>query len=583
MLRKYNYWPALLFILSILPAVWIGSLILQYGVNSPFLDDWVSASYIYRYFTDVNITFNELIAQHNESRPLFPRFIFIGLASLIKGDKRYEMLVILAIVCITSFNCFRLSILTIEGSLIKRVIILIILNILVFSPTQYENWLWGVQILVVMPMLCITTAILVSYSSIRPITKVIICICLATISTFSYANGIEAWIVIPLVIGFNNWSDFKQKKWLFIGWISGFVFNVSLYFYNYHKPPQHPDILKNVNPIDLAHYFFCFLGSAFAFTKLTTAAIVGIVLVITFIAVCAYLLSFRKDYSLWYRAIGWLSIALYALISALITSFGRVGFGVGQAMAARYTTFSLYLPIALIPLVVIIIEHSRKQEHLLKYRRILTGSSLILLTILLCLHTTSANIAVKMMVDWRAERLQGKACLMFINVLNEEKCINEKVFFDAAVVKKLGNKINSIGFLNPPLITANKIQDMQWVIEGNTPAYGWIDNLKKVNNNEYMASGWAVLPQRHERADAVILTYKNSQNEDKIFALSDTIVNRQDVVEFTNKKEYASSGWKKIFSVNRLPKGKIEIEAWGFDTDTSKAYKLNGSHIIQNQ
>ena len=583
MLKKDNYLLVLLFVLSVIPAVWVGSSILKYGVNFPFLDDWVVAPYLYRYFNYFNIPFHDLIGQHNESRPVFPRFIFIGLASLTKWDKKCEMLVILAIACFTSFNIYRLNTLTIKGSIIKGVLILIILNILIFSPTQYENWLWGVQILVVMPMFCISTAILVSYSSIKPINKVIICICLATISTFSYANGIVAWLVILPVLACNNWCDFKGKKSLSILWIAGFVLNAYLYFYNYHKPPQHPDILKNTNSIDLLEYFFCFLGSPFAFTKLTTAAIVGVALVITFIGVCAYLLYFRKDYILWHRAIGWMSIASYTIISALVTASGRVGFGVGQSMASRYTTFSLYLPIALIPLVVIIIEHSRQQGYLLKQKQIVTGTILVLLTILMYLHTTSASIAMQMMSNWRSDRLQGKACLMFLNVLPEEKCLKEKVFPNIDAVKDLGSKINSIGFLNPPLLTGNKIQDMQWVIEGNTEAYGWFDALREVSKNEYVASGWAVLPDRNEPADAVVLTYEDTKKGDIIFGISDTRIARQDVVKVFTQKEYLMSGWQKSFSASRLPKGKLKVDAWAYDTNTGKAFKLNQSHIIQNQ
>lgn len=582
-LKNTNYLRVVLFALAILPALFIGFYIVRYGVNVPFLDQWGVAPYIYRYLTHFNIPFNDLIAQQNESRPVFPRFIFAFAAYLTHWDVRYEMVMMLFIACTISFNIYRLNKLTVGGGILKGLLILLALNILIFSPTQYENWLWGIQIIVFIPMLCITASILVTYSQISPGLKYIICICLATISTYSYANGLLCWVVVLPVLVFNTWQYLQKQKWVAISWLSAFIINVYLYFYNYKKPVHHPNLLAVANPMDAVDYFLCFLGSPFAFGKLSTAKLVGLGLVIAWMAIGIYLIRFRKDYTLWHRSIGWLAIASYTLISALVTTFGRVGFGVGQAMAPRYTTFSLYLAISLIPMLAIIIDDFIARGYLPKKQQLVRGTSLFLVIILLYFHANSASIAVKMMGDWKIERLQGKACLMFINVLTEKDCIEKKVYSNIEVVNNLANKVDSIGLLNPSLLTSNKIKGIQGRVLPNSEPYGWFDALTKVSENEYLASGWAVLPFRKVNADAVILTYENPKKKEKAFALSDTIVPRKDVVKFSKNRGYLMSGWQKKFSASRLPKGNVKINAWAFDTNTGKAFKLNQTQIIENQ
>lgn len=583
--NKQHILLGFLCILIILPASILGILILKYSVNTPYWDQFNTVSYINQYYRYFNIPLKDLIAQHNESRMVFPRLFFIGLAYLTRWDVRYEMLATFLLACGISLNLYLLNRLTVGGSLLKGLLILFISNLLIFSPVQYENWLWGFQTAIFISMFCMTSSILIAYLKFSTRIKFLICTCLAIISTFSFANGILNWIVVPPVLAVNTWKDLKKEKWLFMVWITVFIFNVSVYFYKYHQPADSPGIVYAIShPLSAVNYFFIFFGSGFAFLKLNTARDIGITLVIMLIAVCIYLLRFRKNLILWHRAIGWLAIASYTIISASITTVGRVGFGVGQAMAPRYTTFSLYLPVSLLALTAIIIDDAVKQGYISKNKRLVTGIALTIATILLYFHTCSSMIAINEMNNWRLARLQGKACLLFINVSPEQKCLSEKVWPRGAEIKKLINPLNDLGFLNPPLLTSRRIQDIQGS-EKVTPdnyGYGWFDDIKQEKDNTYNASGWARLPAREEPADAVVLTYEDGKNGDIVFTISDTIIERPDVAKITEKDGYLISGWSKSFSTRKLPKGEVKIKAWAFDTNTGKAFKLNGSHILQN-
>ncbi|MCL2935016.1 MAG: hypothetical protein MGG11_23030, partial [Trichodesmium sp. MAG_R03] len=75
-----------------------------------------------------------------------------------------------------------------------------------------------------------------------------------------------------------------------------------------------------------------------------------------------------------------------------------MGFGVGQALAPRYTAFSLYLMVSLIYLLAIfslVASQNNTRKKLIKY------NSLLLITIFLVLHINTIINAIDRMSDRR--------------------------------------------------------------------------------------------------------------------------------------------------------------------------------------
>lgn len=134
---------ALLCLVVIVPAFVLAILVLNYSVNVPVWDQWWVTQTIIKAMTG-EITFSDLLAQHNESRKFFPRLIDIALAYLTKYDVRAEMLVSVFMTCITSLNLTWLSYLTVSRRL-TVVCVSFLTNLLLFSPIQYEAWLNGLS------------------------------------------------------------------------------------------------------------------------------------------------------------------------------------------------------------------------------------------------------------------------------------------------------------------------------------------------------------------------------------------------------------------------------------------------------
>lgn len=578
---SYKFLKKVSFSLAILPALFLAMLVYKYGVNFPYWDQWVIGSLFIKLHSN-SLTFIDLFAQQNESRLFFPRLIFLSMGYLTHWDIRYELWTIFLLACIVSFNIYCLSNLTVSGSTLKRLLLAAISNLLIFSPIQYENWLWGIQIVVFVPIVCLTSCILVAYSKLSVRAKFLICMCLSTISTFSYANGILCWVVALPVLILMSRKELAKNRWLILVWIIGFICNAVAYFYNYQKPSYHPSFLEALkHPIQAILYLLSFLGAPLAFGSdiepLTAAPIIGLVLLLVFLGSSFYALT-NSNSNLVLLA-GWLTIGWYTIISGIITTLGRVGFGVEQSLSSRYTTFSVYLCVSSIYLVAIIADRLKNSKYLLEVKQLIAQFPVFLFTLILFLHLQSSVFAVETMNDSRIDRLQRKACLLFMNVLPQE-CLEKRVFPVLPILKETAPTLNNLGYLHPALLKTNTIPESKG--DNLISRYGYFDILTK-NNNVYVASGWAVLPERGEAADSVILTYQKAEGDPIVFALNNVPnITRPDVAKLFKKQSYTNSGWQTSFDSSKLPSGSLQLDAWAFDSDKGKTFHLAGTHVIQN-
>lgn len=576
-----------LLLLLLFPPGILAKLIFDNSVNLPVWDQWGVADFLIN-INEGNISFENFFYQQNESRLLFPRIIFLSLASMTHWDVRYEMIAIFGLACLVCHNIYQLSRATFTFDTKTSLFLAFFASLLIFSPIQAENWTWGIQLITFIPIACITTCMVVLHSKLYPTIKLIICLILATISTFSYANGILSWLIIFPLIALHDLSKPRKairQRWLILGWLTGFTLNLVLYFHNYVKPSHHPSTLHGVfHPLQAISYFLSFLGAPLGFGNIVVAQIVGAFLILIYTLVALCILKDFRSFPETRGTISWLMLGAYSVISALITTAGRVGFGVEQSLSYRYTTFSIYLTISVIYLVAFTIYETKKGilvyfAQQIKLRRLAVALAVIFLS----LHSLSFIHGSKFMTNVKESHLRGKSCLLFINVVPEKECLESFVYPDKDSLISRANKINKMGFLQPALIESNKMQN----IEGNSSVYsdtyGVFDGITKLDNGNYLAYGWAILPNRKETADSVILAYEDPQGNPIAFAISDTKAERKDIVEIYGQKAYSKSGWSKSFSNTRIPINNVKITAWAFNTSTGKAFKLNESHSLIKQ
>ena len=567
-------------LLAIFPALILGWLVWRYGVNLPVWDEWnVPGVAIVQSVTE-QITWQDWIHQHNESRKLFPRLLFVSLARLTNWNIKYEMLVSFLLACSISFNVYHLSKITLNCSPRKRSVYLLLANLLIFSPMQWDNWLWGLQAITFVPIASITASVAIIFSRNSLFIKFVSSGILATIATFSFANGLLSWIVIfPALIWFGQGK--KQTTQIVAGWLLLFVLNLTVYFHGYVKAETTPSFLEVfVNPFRTIAYFVSFIGSPLGLETLQINLFFGSIVIIMLCFCCYYFWRNQQNYQLLNRTFPWLLICSYTVGSGILTTVGRVGYGVEQSLESRYITFSTYGMLSLIYLLGIILAELKRKGSKSFLEKLIKQNASVLSIVFIIIYFANFGIGTNKIIAINKERLYAKACLAFVYQIDNSDCIKNQIYPKSDELLKIAEQIDNIGYLQPPLVKSNSIENIS---KENLLGlvYGAFDGLDRHQNGNYLASGWSVLPQNNLPAHAVILAYQTVDNVPRAFALVQPNKKRQDVVEVSGKRQYLKSGWSKSFSSDLIPQDAVSLSAWSYDSNIGRAYKLTVEHQIE--
>lgn len=573
--------------LSILPACLILALIRKYGVDVPHWDEWEYVAFFQK-LSQGTLTLGDLFAQQNEFRQFFPNLIFVALGSLTKWDKRYELLVSFALACAVSINIYRLEIITIGGSTTRRLVIYFLTNLLIFSPVQYQNWLLGMQIVYFMPIACVTTCLVIIYSQLNTGVKLLLCMGLATISSFSSANGILCWLIVfPLLSCTTAPRETHNRKWLMLVWIAAFVACATLYFGGYHSIAGHPSLSESlIHPLKALSYFLVLAGKAIEpgeplsvlglarEQQKIVSGITGLLLVALFVSSAFFLQrEIRRDG----RAAAWVMLGIYSIATAFLVTLGRAGYGVEQALSSRYTTFTLYLPIALLHLIPIALDREVWAAKLARVKRKLL---LLLAGVVVALQLIVYPYYIRHMSLFNHFLAQSKACLLLINVVADEHCL-KTIHPNIEFLKQAANSLDGLGYLRPGLLKTNKVQDIAIGTGQPDVSYGSLDSVIQAGDDSFTATGWALLTGWDRPADAILLSYDIAEGNSIIFAVAGTEQSRGLLARIWHSKlpsEYAR--WKLSFSLSQPPTKPVIIRAWAFDSGTGKAAPLAGKYMI---
>ena len=578
---------ALLVGLVMLPIGFAALFIATYSVDVPYADEWGTAG-LFVHLAEGSLSFTHLFAQQNEFRQFFPNLLFLALGTITRWNVRYEMLVSLLLACLVSFNIYRISRVTITG-VQKRLWLLVGANLLIFSPVQYESWLFGIQVVYFAPIACLTTCLSVAYSGLSPRAKLAIGALLSIVSTFSSANGILCWVlVLPVLLVVCDWRR-PFVPFLIGGWMALCLLSVSFYLYGYKTPEWHPSLTESMrHPVRALTYLAAFLGAPLApgtgIPRLAAATLIGTLASILFAGACAYLWVEFRDRSLRRRMIGFVMIGAYSLGTGLMVMPARLGFGIPQALSSRYSTFSLYLLVSLIYLTPIVLEHARANRYLPSRVRTAPLASAALAALLL-VHVLTATYGMLQARAFRADLRYFKACLLFGNVLRFPASASLILGYIEQLPGHdeiaLANALNRLGYLRPSLIDRKSVEEIAISSQEAGPA-GAFEELVKTPDGRFIAAGWAVLPNGREPAHAVLLSYRDGTGGSRVFAIASMLGAPNGLVQALRQTAHNRTRWHHMFAQTDMPiDDATQVDAWAFDTESGKAFKLTGSHVAR--
>ena len=270
------------------------------------------------------------------------------------------------------------------------------------------------------------------------------------------------------------------------------------------------------------------------------------------------------------------------MISATLTAVGRVGFGPEQALASRYVTFALPLPIGLAFLALVILEHIGKRDagtgNTARTWLVSVGSMLALLHVLGSLKELDAWPKKE-----RAMRMD-RALVETINLVDEPDLLERyvEVRHVLPVLRSRVNLLDQLGYLRPGVIKPNT--PLSTICDPSAPGdarYGQLQQATNLPEQKLVLKGWAVLPEKGRAADAVLLTYDDASGKPVLFGVADVNQLRSNLPETAEDILDPRSGWVKVFSRGKFAAAWSMVKAWAFDSETCRAYRLQGAVNLQ--
>jgi hypothetical protein len=576
-----------LFLLALLPLIGPILMVYEYGVNVPYWDEWNMVAVVLD--SRKGGIPPTLFAQHNEHRIVIPRLVFIALDNLTHWNQFATMTASIVFVFLTSLGIYVLARSTIPpgpGREWKIAGIWFACNMLIFSPAQWENWLWSVGMVNVLPMMFIVWTMIVVRSSMRLWMKMPIALLMATAATFSVGDGILAWPLIGLLWAWSpSLSVLKKKVGLLLIWCGGFAINVAMYFHHYVKP-GHAVLAYSVNARAIFDYILAFVGGPLCqgtvVPPATQAMIIGtasLVVLLFLVFVFLYVWWVEGEFDLASSMFVWLVVSAFSVASGILAGPTRAGFGTDQALASRYVTFGVYTFVGLLILPLIITAQRKFRGVIWSH----LGTALV--TAIIFMQLWSIYPAILASRGIYKGRVQGKAALLLLRSLPDDDPNLALLFPLPTQLRAIAELVNGIGFIHPALVNSNHAREIQipadykykWHGEGH------IDQAALADPNTLVASGWAVFLNRARPVEAVFLTWERVGGEPIIFALADTGASRIDVANLLHEPNFEMCGWSVTCPASRLPPGNdpLLIHAWALNLNTGKATQLAGEIKLQ--
>ena len=380
-LHRAARWAAVV-VLCLLPAAIAFGFIHAYGVNTAYGDALYFCP-LFEKYSQGTLTFQDLFAQHNEHRILFPRLVMLPLGLATRYNTIAEMYVGWGFICMGAGAVFLLcrrlypDRLTAAAAFIPAAWIL-------FSLGQYENLLWGWQLIFFMANAFLLLSLYFLQRSRRLDGWVIASAAAGLVASFSFSNMLLLWPIGLGIIVLKNppvergSGKGRASTLLFWGLLGAAVW--AAYFVNWHKPGVHPSFSYGLHhPVDFVRYICLYVSAPLEHGRPGRAEIAGAVLLLLYLGAAAVACRrWRKGNPLPAMP---LALILFALGTALITAVSRVGFGPQEALESRYQTFSGLGLIALYLLCLPLLAKVRLQVGKCNITGALWGVLLLLLAV----------------------------------------------------------------------------------------------------------------------------------------------------------------------------------------------------------
>jgi hypothetical protein len=564
-----------LIVIPVILAIWYIS---SYAVNVPYWDQWDMEVWVLDQFMHQQISFSDLIAQHNESRPFFPRIIALGVGILTAYDVRYESWIMFALF---------LGVFVLIGSMVVKdhgwntwsLLFLVPVSWFFFNFSLVYNYLFGVRVSQALVITMLVIAILLLDRSERLDPGFFLAAGAAGVATFTFIAGLFVWPACAVLLLLKNSGN---KLQMLLAWGGFWVFFYLVYFWGYFKPGQTPEyLLRSSYAVDATLTFMVSVGSSAVHSSTYTLPAGAVVL-----CLAGALLVYNRKRLDFGRNGKWIAMIAFSLLTSGAVVMARGGWGENVGLAARYYVITFVSIIGIYGLALNYTKSSAgpagcrwlpgKKSR--PSRDSMVNLSLLGLAVVLLCAGAIVHINPGLMEGARhheeltngsylletyAVQPDGALTILYPNpqsVRSKAKFLQE---YNLSVFASQRTDIHGIGKLNATTLSAiDTINGVPVTVQG-APV-----RVNPANTTGIGISGWAVDQMGNSGAAAVFI---NLNDQTDVPALTHGV--RKDVAAYFHNDNYLYSGYTAFFSTGLLRNGTNSVSLKILDRDGTGYYQ----------
>ena len=576
-------WSLLLLTLS--PVFLAATFQTRYWVNIPVSDEWDAPGIALLHYFQDRLTWQDLFAQHNEARLVVPRLIHIAMATVVPWDVRQGMVLTFLSACLSSVAVF--FFLRRRRSEAARPLLFcwLVVNFLLFAPSQYENFLCGFIFEIYLPFLCLFGSIAINLSTIRFPLKVGICSLLALVASYSFGHGLLLWLIgLPIAVR----SEYTNRplKWSLAAWYLLYLLfaicAIALYFVGYRHPPvaPHPASIKQAPQI--VDFLVVWLGGVLR-SACVNPRFAGTLVGLTFLAAVAWSVHYiRRNTERVKAYYPWLALAMFSLGAGSLTAISRVNLGTDLVFNTSYNLFSgvrynvtaVFVYISLVGLLFNLYLDHLPSGRVWKNQFVLATAVCTTLFIVAWIYMLAEER--QRVVLFKENRESARTAIKWITALPNNREISLAYPYVEGFWQRVVD-MNRYGVISMRLASEKLRQAISRPPSTDTLEAGHLDLLVPHPNGQYRIAGWARNPRQNRPVQYIVLGWQTRDDSFHPFTALPTGHQRPDLSQVFKSKVMINAGFDESVDCSKVPAEAKMFKAWAVDFDQQQAFPLQGS------
>jgi hypothetical protein len=552
------------YLLILLPAALAFLYVRAFGVSVVFADAW-SMVRLFDKWSSGSLRLSDLFDQHNEHRMFFPESVELLLGSITQYDNVAEMY--LVVVCfLATLICLLLAFRDNVGSWLFFVPV----SFLIFSFRQHENMLWGYQISFAFAQTFGVLALFLLYVLWRKKYKklpFVAALGSATVASFSVAQGLFVWPAGLLQLTISPLERPAKRVFVAVWGLVGLGEWIA-YFADYETPGGSPALSHILeHPVAGAQYFLGLLGASLFWSL--NSALAGGLLLVGLTLVSLFLVYKDKkfgEYSFW------IALLLFSLLILASITYGRSGFGLGQGLVSRYTTFSILAVVSVYAMLTKTALERRSRTNTV----LLVAFSAVALSSVAISYWKGTEVG-------REERMFRERAAFVLSTYESQpdKALAESLHPRPALVRRTAPILQSLGynvFSGPQTQGLPPLSDLSPV--ASTASFGMVvtgDGVSQRDRSIVVAeegsfiklTGWAVDDENESTAGGVYVDI-----DGRLFPAFYGM-ERQDVADALGAPSYRYSGFERALPISEIGAGTHELSVVVLTADREGYYRTD--------